>query len=450
MRKVEPGFMPVLRRELSADALVKRLRQRFEQVPDHRQPGAVQYPLADCLMAGFAMFSLKDPSLLAFQQRISDANLQTLYRIERIPSDSTFREILDPLELEPLHEALADIFRAIQRGGLLQHYRWLEDGSYLLAIDGTGYFCSGKVRCPHCLEQRSGGQVQYAHQLVAAVLIHPERKEVLPLAVEPIIRQDGDNKNDCERNATRRLLERVRRQHPKLKLTVVEDGLSSNAPHIRDLQRLGMGFILGAKPGDHQHLYEQVIAAGDEGELYHHQRPLDGKESGGLACTQWARRLELNASNPDLKVNYFEYHEFAPDGDVAKRFSFVTDHPVSGRTVERLLKGGRCRWRIENETFNTLKNQGYHFEHNYGHGQVHLSSILALLMMLAFLVDQVQQATCPLFQAVLDQAGSRRQLWDELRSHIRHFVFACFRSLYEAMLDGRCKNQLVPPAGCVP
>lgn len=449
--KAVAGCVPVLRRELSADRLVKLLRQRFEQVPDPRRSGSVGYWLADCLMAGFAMFSLKDPSLLAFQKRADDDNLRTLYWIERIPSDSTFREALDPLELEPLNAAFADIFRQVQRGGLLRQYRWTAEGGYLLAIDGTGYFCSSKVRCQHCLEQRtSGGQTQYAHQLVAAVLVHPQRKEVLPLAIEPIVRQDGQTKNDCERNATRRLLERVRRQHPQLKLTVVEDGLSSNAPHIRDLQRLGISYILGAKPGDHQHLYDQVIAAGDSGHLHHHQRCLGGRTAGVTAHTQWARELELNASNPDLKVNYFEYHQFAADGEVARRFSFVTDHAVSASSVERLLSAGRSRWRIENETFNTLKNQGYHFEHNYGHGCQQLSSVLALLMMLAFLVDQVQQACCPLFQAALAAAGSRRQLWDELRSHVRHFLFASFRSLYEAMLDGRCKNQLIPLPGCGP
>ena len=88
-----------------------------------------------------------------------------------------------------------------------------------------------------------------------------------------------------------------------------------------------------------------------------------------------------------------------------------------------LVQGGRCRWKIENETFNTLKNQGYHFEHNYGHGKKNLSVVFAMLMMLAFLVDQVQQLCCPLFQATLKKMETKRALWDNLRSHFRHFIF---------------------------
>ena len=69
-----------------------------------------------------------------------------------------------------------------------------------------------------------------------------------------------------------------------------------------------------------------------------------------------------------------------------------------------MVRGGRARWKIENETFNTLKNQGYQFGHNFGHGKQNLSTIFVMLMMLAFLVDQTQELCCPLFQAVRQEA----------------------------------------------
>lgn len=435
---------PRTRRYLSADGLIKRLRERFETIEDTRRQASIGFPLADCLMAGFAMFSLKDPSLLAFEKRWSEQNLQNLYRIEKVPSDTQMRDILDPIELDALHECFADIFYELQRGGVLKRYEFV-DGNYLLAIDGTGYFSSSNIRCPNCLEHRDrSGNTKYAHQMVAAVLVHPDHREVIPLAIEPIVKQDGETKNDCERNATQRLLERVRKQHPKLKLTVVEDGLSSNAPHIHDLERLGFSYLLGAKPGDHEHLFEQVITAGDEDRLFHLAGAVGKGKNRRTTGTHWTKDLSLNASNLDLRVNFLEHHEFDADGEVAKRFSWVTDLPVSSRNAERLVKGGRCRWRIENETFNTLKNQGYHFEHNYGHGKQNLSTVLAVLMMLAFLVDQVQQACCPLFTAVLEKLGSRRELWDNLRSHFRHFNFRSLEQLYRAILTDSCKNRPPP------
>ena len=80
------------------------------------------------------------------------------------------------------------------------------------------------------------------------------------------------------------------------------------------------------------------------------------------------------------------------------------------------MRGGRARWRIENETFNTLKNQGYHFEHNFGHGYKYLSVVFAMLMMLAFLVDQVQQIASKLFNAAWKKLGTKRSLWESIRA----------------------------------
>jgi hypothetical protein len=72
---------------------------------------------------------------------------------------------------------------------------------------------------------------------------------------------------------------------------------------------------------------------------------------------------------------------------------------------------------------------------------------LMLLMFLAFLIDQIQQACCPLFQAVLEKLESRRSLWDHLRSHVRHFSFGSFRELWAAVLTGSAINCRAPPHG---
>ena len=124
--------------------------------------------------------------------------------------------------------------------------------------------------------------------------------------------------------------------------------------------------------------------------------------------------MPLNASRADIRVNVIDYWEVAPDK--VQHFSWVTDMRVSKRNVYPLMRAGRARWKIENETFNTLKNQGYNFEHNYGHGEQNLSVVLATLMMLAFLVDQTQQLCCALFRAVWTKLGSKRLLWERMRA----------------------------------
>jgi hypothetical protein len=438
--------LPKPRRYLSADALVEILRNRFKLVPDPRRQSSITYSMSDTLMSAFAMFSLKDPSLLAFQEREDDEAIRTLFKIPRVPSDSQMREILDGGEVEQLNESFADIFYEVQRNGALKRFRFV-DGNYLVAIDGTGYFCSSKVRCEHCLEhKRRGGETHFVHQAVAAVLVHPDCREVIPLAIEPIVKQDGETKNDCERNASKRLLARLRKLHPKLKMKVVEDGLASNAPHIADLKELGFSFILGAKPGDHEHLFDQVVAALDEDralKLFNY----DLKNPKVLMSeTVYIEDLELNASNPDVRVNFLQHFVFDPKTkEVSFQFSWVTEDKIGRDRLLLYQAGGRCRWKIENEAFNTLKNQGYNFEHNYGHGSKNLSTVLLLLMFLAFLVDQVQQACCPVFQAVLKKLGSRRSVWDHMRSHFRHFLFRSFNDLWLAILTDSARNRPPPP-----
>src|SRR5258706_14409582 len=107
---------------------------------------------------------------------------------------------------------------------------------------------------------------------------------------------------------------------------------------------------------------------------------------------------------------------------------------VTQRNVYHLMRGGRARWKIANETCNTLKNQGYTFEHNYGQGEQHLSVAFAMLMLLAFLVDQTQQLCCALFQAVGVKLGSKRMLWERMRALLYDSIFASMRQLFEALL----------------
>ena len=158
----------------------------------------------------------------------------------------------------------------------------------------------------------------------------------------------------------------------------------------------------------------------------------------------WSHRFRfvndrpLNAARTDVRVHFIEYWEVGDDK--VQHFSWVTDLRVSKRNVYHLMRGGRARWKIENETFNTLKNQGYHFEHNYGHGEQHLSVVFAMLMMLAFLVDQTQQLCCALFQAVWAKLGSKRLLWERMRALFYDYAFASMRQLFEALLYGFQKS----------
>lgn len=220
---------PQTRKQLSFDPLILLIRQQAELLFDARKRKG-NFSVADAVLSAIAMFSLKDSSLLAFQERRNDENMKNLFCIQQVPSDTQMREILDPLTCDSIRPMFNSIFAALQRGKALEPYVFHE-GCYLLSLDGTEYFASKQVHCASCLERKNSktGEITYYHQMLGVVLVHPDQKQVIPLAPEPIIKQDGENKNDCERNAAKRLLPKIRAEHPHLRLIVVEDGHSFRA-----------------------------------------------------------------------------------------------------------------------------------------------------------------------------------------------------------------------------
>lgn len=425
--------------QFNIDRLLGIVREKFSEVLDGRE-GKVSISLTDALMSGFALFSLKDASLLAFDKRRKEPeNLERIYHLETIPSDTQMRTILDevsPDELRPVYKALWD---EVEGSGLLAQYEYLPEG-YILSVDGTEYFSSRKVHCANCLQKRlRNDAVVYSHQMLGAVLVSPERKEVLPLCPEAILKQDGAQKNDCERNASKRFFAKLRADHPELPLVVVEDALSSNAPHIKYLKKLKMHFILGAKESNHAHLFAQIETAVSLGE---HQTLSSSGLKGLQGHYLWLEQVQLNASNPDVLVNVLQYWETNATGKTT-HWTWVTDLSLNCHSVERVMRAARSRWKVENETFNTLKNQGYHMEHNFGHGEQFLSSVFASLMMLAFFVDQLQQLASNLFQDVLQKMGSKTHLWERMRALFFDLPFHSMTQIYQALLYGFRIEKLV-------
>jgi Transposase DDE domain len=249
--------------------------------------------------------------------------------------------------------------------------------------------------------------------------------------------RDGMDKNDCERNAAKRFVGKLRQDHPHLKFIVTEDSLSSNAPHIETLQEHNLHYILGVKEGDHAYLFQQVEAAEQAGRVTYYER--HDRAAKVVHRFRFVNQVPLNASNAAVQVNFIEYWESGQNK--IQHFSWVTDLRVSQRNVYQLMRGGRARWKIENETFNTLKNQGYHFEHNYGHGEQNLSVVFATIMMLAFLVDQTQQLCCALFRAVWAKLGSKRLLWERMRALFYSYALESMHELWEALWYGYARHR---------
>jgi len=406
---------------------------------------------SDCLMSGLAIFSLKYPSLLQFEKEKWDEkqirhNLKSLYGIGHIPCDTYLRERLDNHQFQSvIHASFDSLFKNLQRSKMLEQWQFL-DGKYLVPLDGSGFFSSNAVHCDYCCTKvtnkgKEDESTLYHHQMLVGSIVSPSMKQVIPLAFEPIIREDGSKKNDSERACAKRWITKFRKDHPKLRVIIVGDGLYSNGPFIRELEEENCSFILIAKEDDHKYLYEYFGAGEGEDicefeDSYIKPAPATHKQVRIHGKYRFMNNVPLNESNDDLRVNVVEYKEEDPRTKKVTTWVWVTDIELTKSVAKQIMKGGRARWKIENETFNTLKNQGYHFEHNFGHGYNGLSNVFAGLMLLAFYIDQILEACNLEYQAVRKKYGSKSVTFRKILAYFLIFMISSFEKLYELILHG--------------
>lgn len=424
-----------IKKHLSFTGLREILSKRLLEMQDVRDENRVKHRIHDFFMTGFAMMYFQDPSLLAFQRRLQTGchlnNLRTMFNIESIPKDTQLRDVLDQSPSEDLEIIFSDFIHQLQRSKKLESYQFL-DGFYLVPLDGSEYFSSENLCCTGCLQkEKPKGNIRYHHQILQAVIVHPDMKQVLPLAPEPIRNMDGFKKQDCEINAGKRVLSKIRKTHPKLKIIITGDGLYSKQPFVDELKKFGMSYILVAKPTDHKILFEWVDELMGMGDGEH----LETKDSKGKRyLSEWINGVPLNGTAGADEVNFFQFKIINTAGEMTYKNSWVTNISIDRKNIKNLVRGGRARWKIENETFNTLKNQGYHLEHNFGHGKKNLSMTFFMLNLLAFFTHQILELADILYQKCRQDFSSRKEFWNQLRYTIRFMVFESWESMLKKII----------------
>jgi hypothetical protein len=296
---------------LSAKSLLKCVRTVFQHVPENSKRREIS--LTDCLMSALAMFGMKSPSLLAFDgpklEETVQHNLKTLYDVNRVPSDTRMREVLDGVDPRNIREAFGAVFHQAQRGKLLETYSFFD--GYLCLIDGTEIFNSEKVHCDHCCrKEHKDGRITYHHQMLGAVIAHPKHRQVIPFCPEPITKQDGATKNDCEQNALRRFLQDLKSEHPRLPLTICCDALSATAPCINTLKDYGYNCLIVVKPEGNRSLFEWVKGITKEVKI---------TVEGNSYIFRYVNDVPLNDTKGAPRINFFECQWVEIKGKQEKR-----------------------------------------------------------------------------------------------------------------------------------
>ena len=313
------------------------------------------------------------------------SNCQSLFTMTAIPTDNHIRAMLDPVsptQLQPAFDATWDALR--QNGGLVPFQRL--GGRILIALDGTEYFCSQKLRCPQCqTRQRANGKVESCHAMLAATVVAPGHAMVLPLMPEFIAPQDGAEKQDCERNAAKRWLALQGGPLKAERPICLGDDLFACQPIADAIRAAGGDFLLTAKPASHSALYDFMQGASVA------QYTITPKVIGRRLTYRyrWFENAPLRDGKDAMLVNWIGVTITDAKGKVTYDNAFVTSLSVTKETVAELVACARARWKVENESFNVLKSNGYHLEHNFGHGKQNLAMMLATMNLLAFAIHTV-------------------------------------------------------------
>lgn len=420
---------PGIKKHLSFGSLIGFVSHLYLRVVDGRQAAKVEHSIRDTVMSGIAMMYFQAGSLLQFQRQLElktrRSNLSTMFGVDQVPSDTQMREILDEVPSEAARPAFRKYFARLQRGKYLERFQ-IFPGQYLCSLDGSQYFGSEKVSCPHCLvKEHKSGTTSYSHLILQATIIHPGQKQVIPFMPEEICNEDGTTKQDCEINAAKRILPKIRKEHPFIDLIINGDGLYSKQPMFELLAELTMHGIFVAKEDDHKPLFEWVSEQRKLGEVARFD-VVDEKNR--KHRYEWINAVPLNGRQDSILVNFFRY-EIIVDGEVTYKSAWVTDLEVTKQNVDTMVKAGRARWKIENECFNTLKNQGYQLEHNFGHGQKNLSFNFFLFNLLAFFIHQILELTDVLYQTCRQRYQTKKNLWETLRVIFGLFIFETWEDL---------------------
>lgn len=422
------------KKHLSFGSLVQFLSDLYLKVPDGRQQAKVDHSIRDTAMSGVGMMYFQSGSVLHFQRLLEEAtlrsNLSTLFGVDKVPSDSQMREILDEVPSEVARPAFRKYFARLQRGKYLEPFQ-IFPGQYLCSLDGSQYFGSEKIFCPHCLiKEHKSGTTSYSHLILQATVVHPNQKQVIPLMPEEVCNEDGTTKQDCEINAAKRILPKIRKEHPFLDLIINGDGLYSKQPMFELLGELKMHGIFVAKEDDHKPLFEWVSEQKKLGEVIRYE-VVDEKNR--RHRYEWINQVPLNGRQDSCLVNFFRY-QIIVDGEPTYKSAWVTSLEVTKQNIETMVRAGRARWKIENECFNTLKNQGYSLEHNFGHGKKNLSFNFFLFNLLAFFIHQILELSDGLFQKCRHRYATKKYLWETLRALFGLFVFESWENLLKLAL----------------
>ena len=411
--------------------------KKSEELPDKRRGKNISIKIEDIVLSAFSMFHMQSSSFLEFQRKMETKegknNAKSLFDIDKIASDNHIRDMLDYIDPSYLTPFYKEQLGYLKNAKILDSYKYMN--RYLIALDGTEYHSSKSICCKNCLTREyKEGEITYSHQAITPVIVFPNESRVISLMPELIKNGDGEEKQDCEINASKRWLKSSKALN--LKAILLGDDLYSREPFCRNTLNSGYGFIFVAKEDSHKIMYEHINFIEDISKIDKHET-IEGKANKKeIWRYKFVNEVPINGNKNALKVNWVEFEVFDKTGKQTHKNAFITNIKITKDNVQQIALAGRTRWKIENENNNILKTKGYHLEHNFGHGKEHLSGFLFTMNILAFLFHTVLEFLDE------DYAKARAKLprvefFREINVLTKHFYFDSWETLMLFMIRDR-------------
>lgn len=382
--------------------------------------------MAEIVMGGLFMFIFRETSRNAFDGDRGDVIFaKNYYRYFKLhlPHPDTIDQVMRDLPAECLGELKTQLVSNLFEQKLLRKFRFL-GRYYFLAVDATGIQTFEKRHCEHCLTKTSKtGVTTYFHYVLEAKLVTSSRLAI-SLASEFIENRENRDfdKQDCEQKAFVRLAVKIKKQFPRLPICILADGLYPNETIFSICRSNDWRFIITLKDGCLKTFHQEA------GLL---KATAKGRSVYRADKTTWTT-LEYKFLN-DIDYKQYNYswvscietkvHLSGKTNEV-QQFIYITNMPQTLDNVVNTADGGRLRWKIENEGFNTQKNLGYELEHKYSRVSYNAMQNYYQLLQIAHMINQFTEKSKD-FIELLNQHSKQtiKALWKELLVFMRSIPY---------------------------
>src|SRR4030088_2029742 len=414
-------------------SLLAGLKAVCAAFPDSRRGRGGNIAVADFGLSAFAMFFLAEP----FVPVLSTCSGERPGPVE-LPESVRHREN-SVRQLHPRHArrsgpgAARTLLRASgSSAGRRRCARRLADWVAERSSPGMGPSSFARKSSAARIASRASAptaRFESYHSMLAATVVAPGHAKIVPLMPEFIAPQDGAEKQDCERNAGKRWFDKHHARLAPLRPIYLGDDLFACQPIAAMVKDNGGDFIFTAKESSHTALYDFIKGA----EAFRHDEKVRKAKTTDTFRYRWFEAVPLRDGKDAMLVNWIGFEIIDAKRRVKYSMAWVTSLPVTKQNVAEIVACGRTRWKIENEGFNVMKNHGYEFEHNFGHGQRFLAMMLASLNLLAFAWHTLLELLEPPWIAAREAAAKRTSFIAHLATITAYAVFPSWAVFLEAL-----------------